>query len=432
MSQAEDSPPPQLPEPSPARLLLNAVGANDLPAVKRIIASFSPVTFSESINATTTSWDTPVIRAAQAVQRLPILRHLLAQPHVDVNARSTLGRTALYFASRMNNHEAVQALLNAGANPELGDIFGMTPLKCAAENGHVIVCDLLLRVGKADVNASGEHSAYTPLMLAAAGNHEMVTILLLTYGVQVNASSPARGSALVWACRRGHQGIVRTLVQAGADPRASSQDGKTAFRWANDNGHERCSRFLRQGLRTSWFPSEGNTFDFLKAAHQITHDIYGYEALAAQGVPMCRSIIAMVRKTQKVVRELSQLSLDFCREMRLADYHWRLIYTEIVLSYADEVDIVRTQMDKVLGEFHDQLFDLHRYFEWRVLNLRRDRERMFEEHRKQQENPEIMSPLSAATIVPSAVPSDDEHMLDEVVKPKHVSIPPPIIEVSAV
>lgn len=55
-------------------------------------------------------------------------------------------RTALYEAARKGHTSIVEALLTKGANAESADDFGAIPLHAAAENGHLEIVKLLVKV----------------------------------------------------------------------------------------------------------------------------------------------------------------------------------------------------------------------------------------------------------------------------------------------
>lgn len=60
--------------------------------------------------------------------------------HVDVNALSPSGQTALILAIQHNHVDAVRALLSHGANPNTPDSRGFTPMRAARlQYNHAIV-----------------------------------------------------------------------------------------------------------------------------------------------------------------------------------------------------------------------------------------------------------------------------------------------------
>lgn len=100
---------------------------------------------------------------------------------VDVNAKSSSGRTALHLASLGDNSGVVDVLVEAGARVEARHATMDTPLHYAACTLSADVCIALLRHG-ADVNAQNRYH-FTPLYRAAdkvgtQGSAEVVDILL--------------------------------------------------------------------------------------------------------------------------------------------------------------------------------------------------------------------------------------------------------------
>jgi ankyrin repeat protein len=83
-----------------------------------------------------------------------------------INLQDKMGYSALHFASQNNCLEAVQLLLDSGANVDLEDSFGNTPLGRAVftSEGKGDVIQLLLRNG-ADKDHKNKHRI-SPLDLA--------------------------------------------------------------------------------------------------------------------------------------------------------------------------------------------------------------------------------------------------------------------------
>jgi len=100
----------------------------------------------------------------------------------NVNARDTAGRKSspLHFAAGYGRREAVEHLLNAGANVHARDDGGLIPLHNACSFGHAEVVSLLLRAG-ADPNARDNWS-YTPLHEASIKGKNDVCVMLLQHG----------------------------------------------------------------------------------------------------------------------------------------------------------------------------------------------------------------------------------------------------------
>jgi ankyrin repeat protein len=144
----------------------------------------------------------------------------------------------------------VTALIAAGADPNVGNNFGVTPLLQASRIGDVPVMRALLDGGAAMVV---DESPFEPVLHAAAraGNVEAVS-LLLERGSNPNAvESNQDQTALMWAAAEGHADVLAVLLAAGADPDMQARinslterknadfpsGGFTALMWAARNGH---------------------------------------------------------------------------------------------------------------------------------------------------------------------------------------------------
>ena len=82
------------------------------------------------------------LRRAAEKGDLPALQKLLKMP-IDIDSRDAQGRTALMLATLRGHAEAVDILLDGGADPNVADNRGTTPLQAAkAANAAAIVASL--------------------------------------------------------------------------------------------------------------------------------------------------------------------------------------------------------------------------------------------------------------------------------------------------
>jgi hemoglobin len=128
-------------------------------------------------------------------------------------------RTLLHVASGAGCLEVGALLLRLGADPNICDTGGHTPLysvanECAWEAGPEVV-RMLVRAG-ADVNASGGVTGATPLHMAARRGFVEIARALLDCGAAVEARDRKGDTPLQRAvnCRR--VGVAQLLVERGA------------------------------------------------------------------------------------------------------------------------------------------------------------------------------------------------------------------------
>lgn len=152
---------------------------------------------------------------------------------VNVNGFNGSGLTALIMASffsHVNSISMVRLLLEAGANPNLGDDeYNMTPLMRA---GNEDICNLLIDAS-ADVNAITS-CGMTALMQAAhySGRLEKMSILIKA-GANIDAVDQDGKTALMYAVQEAENlDKVRLLIKTGANVNLKDNEGNSALNYA--------------------------------------------------------------------------------------------------------------------------------------------------------------------------------------------------------
>ncbi|EFA71580.1 Ankyrin [Raphidiopsis brookii D9] len=92
------------------------------------------------------------------------------------------GNSALVKAIIGNHPETFQLLLTKGANVNLQDPVGITPLMYATKQGYIRAVDMLIKAG-AKVNTRN-HGGYTALMIAKSNNYAETSNLLIQAGAK--------------------------------------------------------------------------------------------------------------------------------------------------------------------------------------------------------------------------------------------------------
>ena len=149
----------------------------------------------------------------------------------------------LVAAARSSDHQAVRALLEAGADPDATYGDGTTALHWAAHrDSHAMATDLL--AAGADVDAADDHGV-TPLALASLNGSLSIVDTLLAAGADANAARGNGETPLMTAARVGSLDVVRILLAAGADPNATEATlGQTALMLAVAENHTPVARLL--------------------------------------------------------------------------------------------------------------------------------------------------------------------------------------------
>ena len=188
---------------------------------------------------------------------------------VDVNAMiKEGGPTALCSAAISGHINTMQILINAGADPNIGDDEGLpilptvvlgtsliikrelekdwhgneSELKEEVVKRHLKAIRILLAAG-ADVNARGV-DGFTPLMSGVATCDIRILEALIDAGADVNARNKEGITALMIASLAGKVPMVRMLIDAGADVNAKFKSNETALTAAVSNRRVEVVRIL--------------------------------------------------------------------------------------------------------------------------------------------------------------------------------------------
>ena len=154
------------------------------------------------------------------------------------------GGMLLLNAATAGDSPLVRKLLAEGADPNVRNPLGWTPLMLAAAEKHADTVVALLEA-RADTNARNAQGR-TALMFAAIYGQDAIVERLLASGADPNLvpGDETGWSALIAAAARGHANTVAALLRGGADPAVRSKDGKTALDMARGEGHQEVVKVL--------------------------------------------------------------------------------------------------------------------------------------------------------------------------------------------
>ncbi|KAJ0421320.1 ankyrin repeat-containing domain protein [Aspergillus carlsbadensis] len=170
--------------------------------------------------------------------------HQLLGGGADLELRDRLGRSPLIYAVAGGSVPVAELLIMHGAN--VNGRGGLpSPLFHAAANGDVEMVHLLLANGANTLPRSRE-DPWSPLWIAAKNGHFNIVEALLSHPVEkpyvnnkVTTWEPLRDAA-----KRGHARVVRTLIEYRKDNWPNLCLGEEGLFWAAYGGWERVFRIL--------------------------------------------------------------------------------------------------------------------------------------------------------------------------------------------
>ena len=197
----------------------------------------------------------------------------------DVNREDATGRTALHHAVREGRHLlVVESLIKSGAEVNVLDGFGYTPLLYAVEKDQIDCVSTLISAG-ADLNISRRSlEQESPLTMASKHGSCKIVKILIDSGADVNQTDSQGNSPLIHAAKEGknmftlrlssadvkqsgnYHTCLELLLKAGADVDMANKYNSTALLLATTRGNIKSMKLLLQAdCDINWKDGNGMT-----------------------------------------------------------------------------------------------------------------------------------------------------------------------------
>ncbi|KAI9701318.1 MAG: hypothetical protein M1820_006540 [Bogoriella megaspora] len=192
---------------------------------------------------------------------LPSLSSTIPHINADINAIDARGLTGLAWAATSNDVTSVELLLSHGANPNIADIRGVTPLQVTTSGSCM---QRLIEYG-ANIHAKDnlEQTALFSCYHAAPSDALRCIDLLLGSGADIDHAVHDGFTFLHFCVQSDRPDLVQALLARGANYMIVSKDRSSivhsALRWADAGMFEVLSRNKLRGLSLEHRDAFGST-----------------------------------------------------------------------------------------------------------------------------------------------------------------------------
>jgi ankyrin repeat protein len=220
--------------------------------------------------------------------RLRKVRRLITKG-AEVNITNSRGETPLMHAIQNQHLSVVQLLVDHGADVNAKNIDQINPLAVAFINDRLDIAEFLIGVG-ADVNYANS-AGNTHLTFAANRGHIRAVSLLLDYGADIDALDENGATPLIIASAQGHFPIVQFLIENHADRSIIDKSGRKAFMYATLCNHPEIAELLltywpdtviKDALNKEWASGIISTKDSVAHLGVLAKQVTAYAAQYSQ------------------------------------------------------------------------------------------------------------------------------------------------------
>jgi uncharacterized protein len=187
--------------------------------------------------------------AAAAQGNTAQIKTLIAQGE-KVDAKDSRGRTPLHVAAFLAKHEAMRALVAAGANPNAldNDRYDIVTIAAVANDAQTL--RVALELGGSARNITSRYDGTALIAAAHLGNAEIVRTLIRA-GAPLDHINNLGWTAVIESIVLGdggprHVDTLKALIQARANLSLADRQGRTPLELAQIRGYRGMEAMLKQ------------------------------------------------------------------------------------------------------------------------------------------------------------------------------------------
>ncbi|MBL0318082.1 MAG: ankyrin repeat domain-containing protein [Alphaproteobacteria bacterium] len=183
---------------------------------------------------------------------------LLEHRDLAVNAKAKLGYTALHYAAFFNRCNIIDMLVAAGADAQIQNVAGKTPLCLAQMRGHYEAAVYLAVVAEDikainlcrnrpinfNINRRLEGCGMTPLIVACKYNRNKIARKLIKLGCDLDEKDSWGNTAVHYAAMNNRNSVLQRLANAGANMATKNGQDTTPSGLALSYGHYEAAAYL--------------------------------------------------------------------------------------------------------------------------------------------------------------------------------------------
>ena len=180
-------------------------------------------------------------------KKLKLAKFIIENSNKEISVKAKEGKTGelspIHLAAMYGYVESANRMIsNNSTEPNPSDIYGITPIYLAAQNGHLEMVRLLMTL---TTNPNGAiNDGRTPIHQAVTYGHLEIIQCLMTSTTNPNIADLSGWTPIHTAAGHGYLEIVQLLMTSTTNPNVADNSGETPIHLAAANGHPEIIKLL--------------------------------------------------------------------------------------------------------------------------------------------------------------------------------------------